>query len=126
MARRGENIHKRKDGRWEGRYIVGRNNSGKAVYKSVYGKTYSEVKHKLLDTKKEEIITTCNIKLRDVSMKWLEASKIRFKESTYSRYYSIISKYLIKNEFGNIKLTELNNSYLNNFIKSLSQKRVSV
>lgn len=24
MARRGENIHKRKDGRWEGRYIKGR------------------------------------------------------------------------------------------------------
>ena len=28
MARRGENIHKRKDGRWEGRYIKARTPSG--------------------------------------------------------------------------------------------------
>lgn len=31
MARRGENIHKRKDGRWEGRYIKGRAD-GKAIW----------------------------------------------------------------------------------------------
>ena len=28
MARRGENIRKRKDGRWEGRYIKARKSSG--------------------------------------------------------------------------------------------------
>ena len=31
MAKRGENIHKRKDGRWEGRYIKGRTAEGKPV-----------------------------------------------------------------------------------------------
>lgn len=30
MARRGENIHKRKDGRWEGRYIKARTPEGKS------------------------------------------------------------------------------------------------
>ena len=30
MARHGENIRKRKDGRWEGRYIKGRTPDGKA------------------------------------------------------------------------------------------------
>ena len=29
MSRRGENIRKRKDGRWEARYIKGRKNNGK-------------------------------------------------------------------------------------------------
>lgn len=29
MPRRGENIYKRKDGRWEGRYIRGRTPAGK-------------------------------------------------------------------------------------------------
>ena len=29
MARRGENIRKRSDGRWEGRYIKGRSADGK-------------------------------------------------------------------------------------------------
>ncbi len=31
MAKRGENIHKRKDGRWEGRYIKGRTTDGKPI-----------------------------------------------------------------------------------------------
>ena len=45
MARKGENIYKRKDGRWEARFIKS-HQSGKAVYSSVYGKTYSEAKKK--------------------------------------------------------------------------------
>ena len=32
MAKRGENIYKRKDGRWEGRFIKGYDLSGKAQY----------------------------------------------------------------------------------------------
>lgn len=31
MARKGENIYKRKDGRWEARYIKARNIDGKAM-----------------------------------------------------------------------------------------------
>ena len=42
MARRGENIYKRKDGRWEGRYIKSRTCSGKIIYGYVYAKTYRE------------------------------------------------------------------------------------
>lgn len=48
MARKGENIYKRKDGRWEGRCRTGRLSGGKAGYISVYGKSYREVKEKLL------------------------------------------------------------------------------
>ena len=40
MPRRGENIYKRKDGRWEGRYIRGRTPAGKAEYGYVYAKSY--------------------------------------------------------------------------------------
>lgn len=43
MPKKGENIYKRKDGRWEGRYIRGRKNN-RAVYGYVYGQTYHEVK----------------------------------------------------------------------------------
>lgn len=46
MPRKGENIYKRKDGRWEGRYIK-RRNGKKAIYGYVYAKNYSEVKRKL-------------------------------------------------------------------------------
>ena len=47
MARRGENIYKRKDGRWEGRYKSGVKADGTARYSSIYGKTYAEVKQKI-------------------------------------------------------------------------------
>lgn len=45
MARRGENIFKRKDGRWEARVLEYRENGSKA-YRSLYGKSYTEVKAK--------------------------------------------------------------------------------
>lgn len=35
MPRKGENIYKRKDGRWEGRYIKARSQTGKAIYVSI-------------------------------------------------------------------------------------------
>ena len=42
------NIRKRKDGRWEGRYTVGRDpETGKSIIKNVLGKTQAEVKEKL-------------------------------------------------------------------------------
>ena len=47
MSRKGENIYKRKDGRWEGRYIKSRTASGKAIYGYIYAKTYKEAKEKV-------------------------------------------------------------------------------
>ena len=48
MSRRGDNIRKRADGRWEGRYRTV-SADGKKHYRSVYGKSYGEVKEKLTD-----------------------------------------------------------------------------
>ena len=50
MPRRGDNIRKRTDGRWEGRYPA-ISEDGSKRYLSVYGKTYSEVKEKLIARK---------------------------------------------------------------------------
>lgn len=52
MPRKGENIYKRKDGRWEGRYIRAYDTSNKAQYGYVYGKSYKEVKQKLIENKR--------------------------------------------------------------------------
>lgn len=46
MPRKGENIRKRKDGRWEARYIKARDVNGKIRYGYLYGRTYREVKAK--------------------------------------------------------------------------------
>ena len=44
MARHGENIRKRKDGRWEGRYLVYSRTKERKIYNSVYGSTAKDVK----------------------------------------------------------------------------------
>lgn len=54
MARRGENIRKRTDGRWEGRYIEKYDINGKACYRSVY------INDKIKVTKKGKIKITKN------------------------------------------------------------------
>lgn len=45
--KKGENIFKRKDGRWEARYIKGYELSGKIKYGFCCGKTYKEAKEKV-------------------------------------------------------------------------------
>lgn len=47
MSRRGDNIRKRADGRWEGRYQYQIDNDS-YKYKSIYGKSYGEVKTRLI------------------------------------------------------------------------------
>ena len=49
MARKGRNIYKRKDGRWEGRIILGYDMDGKRRYHSVYGRNFGETKQKMLE-----------------------------------------------------------------------------
>ena len=77
MPRRGENIHKRKDGRWEGRYIKNYDKNGKAQYGSVYSKSYLEVKKKLSEKKYETTKNILSLKdrytsLREVISLWLD------------------------------------------------------
>lgn len=46
MPRRSTNIYKRKDGRWEARYVTSIGIDGKKKYASVYVSTYKEAKEK--------------------------------------------------------------------------------
>ena len=86
MARRGENIHKRKDGRWEGRYIKARTSEGKIQWGYVYGTVYAEVKRVLIQKKAEAGFY--NLKRTDLIFEalaevWLHSLKNGIKESTY-------------------------------------------
>lgn len=47
MARRGENIYKRKDGRYEGRFLKGYSPAKKPVWGYVYGTQYYDVRARL-------------------------------------------------------------------------------
>lgn len=100
MSRRGENIYKRKDGRWEGRYIKEYGIDGKARYGYVYGKSYSEAKAKLKSSQIAEAILTVDpdkgaTTYEVVLNLWLTASQINVKESTYARYYQLVKRHII-------------------------------
>lgn len=119
MSRRGDNIRKRKDGRWEGRYILSRELNGKAVYRSVYGKTYTEVKRKL--SEKESILQPAPQygmqTLDDVATCWLNDIKQSKKYSTYVKYESIYITH-IKDVLGNEMLCNINEQKCVHFIDS--------
>ena len=59
MPRKGENIYKRKDGRWEGRYIKSHKPDRSPQFGYVYAASYSEVKSKLIDLKAKVIFLLC-------------------------------------------------------------------
>jgi len=99
MPKRGENIFKRKDGRWEARYIH-HYEGGKAVYRYLYGKTYAEVREKKLAelTQLKQYKTTSIKRIAvfdEIAALWLSDIKNTVKESTYTRYYRCVEKYLL-------------------------------
>ena len=101
MSRRGENIYKRKDGRWEGRFFDSYDQFGKPKYHSIYAKSYTEVKEKLGFHKKENILpnTYKSLKFSKYCADWLETVKFKHKESTYGKYRNICKNHIIP-EFG--------------------------
>lgn len=120
MAKRGENIYKRKDGRWEGRYIVGRKPAGQTKYASVYGKTYREVKEKL-DRKKGERLRSlpgCTMTVRIIMEIWLSLRSADVKESSYQRYKMLIDKHILP-RLGGIRIGALTVQILSSFVSDL-------
>ena len=98
MARRGENIRKRKDGRWEGRYIKARTPEGKIQWGYVYGTAYAEVKRVLIQRKAEAGFYNLNqtdLTFEVLSEVWLCSLKNAIKESTYAHYSYTLHKYLL-------------------------------
>lgn len=97
MPRRGENIHKRKDGRWEGRRKKGTDKNGKTLYAYVYGKTYGEAKEKLLSLGDISVKSACNKKLsvEDVIREWRYVNEFKIKGSTAFKYDNIIEKHIL-------------------------------
>ena len=119
MARKGENIYKRKDGRWEARFIRS-HQSGKAVYAYVYGKSYSEVKKKrtevMKDVKKSEKAAAFSSQpnLQQVSSMWLDSLRPTRKASTIVKYSNQLDKHILP-AFGKKPLSEITNDSMIDF-----------
>lgn len=103
MARHGENIRKRKDGRWEGRYPVFNEEKGKKIYRSVYADSYNGVRKKL---EIQRNLLTCtgseqagqieahHILFSNMADEWLSDVKCHKKISTYVKYKTVYKKHI--------------------------------
>lgn len=120
MARNGENIYKRKDGRWEGRYVRERTD-GKVKYGTVYAKSYRDVRERLDEVRKElekPAPPAKAGKVTDVSAQWLSEASLTLKQSSVNKYEDILRCYILP-EFGELELSEISNQRIIDFANCL-------
>ena len=146
MARHGENIRKRMDGRWEGRYKAFDENRGKFIYRSVYGRDYGEAKEKLsrvkfgmvsqrveekkaaeaeTGSKKSADENGCAILFSQAACEWLAELSCKRKYSTYIKYDTVYRAHLA-NTIGSCQLSSGTGQELREKIfDHLSEERIS-
>lgn len=140
MARHGENIRKRNDGRWEARYRIFDADKGRKTYRSVYGSTYEEAKEKRIDVirtaeykqnlDREETSNQSGkpclpILFSQAADQWLQkVSGIR-KYSTYVKYENVYKRHL-EEALGSCPFSDMTDRELQEKISDhLSEKGLS-
>lgn len=120
MPRRGENIYKRKDGRWEGRILVRGNGTSK--YRSVYAPSYKELKEKMEAFRKSGFSENNGDKntFGYFARLWLQTVKLRCKRSTCARYYNICKCHIMP-ALGEIRFANLSNDDINALLSRKTQ-----
>lgn len=126
MSRRGENIYKRKDGRYEGRFPSGKDKNGKTRYTSVYAKTYHEVKTKLADAKSScsYPLALCDVTVAQWFPVYLESITGHVKITTYQVYLGYVSNHIIPT-LGSCRLAHLTSDIVQTFVGALAAKGLS-
>lgn len=112
MARHGEHIRKRTDGRWEGRYKAFDENKGIFIYRSVYGKDYAQAKEKLESAKRRIRFAAWEgggtadgdmTLFSQAAEAWLSEIYAQRKPSTYVKYVAVYRLHL-ENTIGACRL----------------------
>ncbi len=119
MSKRGENIYKRKDGRWEGRYL-----KENKKYGYIYGQSYKDVKNRLNIAKVTLKNGNDKTKISVLCDKWLAYKSGCVKESSLSKYKSLTEKH-IKPYFEKISVEKINKYAVEEFAKNLTEKGYS-
>lgn len=129
MGRRGENIHKRQDGRWEARVLYAHTSTGKGQYRFFYGKTYAEVKEKrnafLAElaalppqpgTDAEPVPAGAGIRCRELLEEWLQSIRNSVKESSLVNYSYLVERYIAP-DLGDCEFSEITTEIADAFLK---------
>ena len=121
MPKRGNNIYKRKDGRWEARYVKGISADGKKLYGSVYGKTYTEAKDKQTLFIQDHVFKNklTAISLSRLMHEWLNHIENTVKKSTYQKYRSIIKNHIDVCIIGSLPIQYLSTKSYSDYSKSI-------
>lgn len=124
MARRGENIYKRKDGRYEGRFVIGRTPEGRTRFGYVYARSYGSVRMQLIQKKAlspqgAEHRLACTYD--EWALYWMERQvRPGVRVSTYANYQNILS-HLVRG-LGGIPIQSLTQARGQQFLDELRDK----
>lgn len=121
MPKTGNNIYKRKDGRYEGRVMLGRSVYNKPRYAYVYARTLREVKQKMKEVKDREQKKPAPATplMRDVADEWLAEKKKKWKPNTYDTYLRMLDRYIIP-VLGDYKVENITKCILNEFADEIA------
>ena len=128
MPKRGENIYKRKDGRWEGRYLRGRTASGQAEYGYVYASSYKACRAKrqqrieALPTKPAS--QTSSMTLTQAIELFLSEKSHVLKLSSRNRY-SYLTQHYILPALGSVSICQLTADQISDFLRRLQRSGLS-
>lgn len=128
MPRKGENIYKRADGRWEGRYINGRDElTGKARYGYVYARSYNEVKRlKAQAEVQARRPVNRGVTVEECLARWLEEKRAdpSIHATTLDQYARHINKHL-NPTLGAVRLCRLTGEVIHRFrLRQLNSGRL--
>lgn len=123
MAKR-ENVHLRKDGRYEARYMKGRDSEGKLIYGFCYGRSYEEAKKKAEEASKaaEQAKLCDGNSFGDFCDSWLAANRAGLKLSSYAKYRTDMCNHL-KPYFGARLPQEITPEMLDDFTQMLLHEK---
>ncbi len=124
MSRRGECIYKRKDGRWEARYVKEIGADGRKKYASVYAYSYKEAKEKkmiVMHNIAKKLTKYAKICIKEVAEQWLLNIKNRIKPSSYIKYENLCTNHIIKN-LGEVLIYDINSVTIQRFTTFLKEK----
>lgn len=126
MARRGLNIYRRKDGRWEGRVRLQNPEGGRGKYRSVYGHSYREAREKKAALEAEQhkaaVTKRCGLTVGEVVAAWIRDRKGAWKESTLACYMRIVERYISGDGIGGHEAASFTNVEFRTFLEGVRRK----
>ncbi len=118
-------VRKRKDGRWEGRIVVGHKKNGNPIYRYVFARTQKELMKKLHDRiemyRDADLTEDCNMTLGEWLDRWINEYMIfTVRETTLDSYKAMI-KNQIKPYLGDRPLSALSTQEIQKFYNKVKK-----